>query len=423
MSSPISSPMDPDWVYTLKVPSNYFRPGKPFIITARYMCQTRWNDFVEGGARASKERAWRSAATKLTEAEKADPSEDEGTLSYILIGFAYPKSHIDVAREKPNPWFRGEWLGSVRDDELGLVVVALNDADTVSFQMYLLLDMMDGLCTPYKFDQGHVFYLPEFRVNIPAGKTRWQHWNQIIRIRARGILEDGAEDTSDEELSLDNGAEESSVSEAHPDSHSDEEMPDDDMSLFVCDGILHDIIEAKSDEEESLAEVTGESSKRGESQASNYNDADDPGTNSNHTLRLVDELSQMTAVCENSQDIQHIDHTLRLHLAQNPYQQKSAMREFLDLNRQWDGRDSHAFCVEMTASGQLDKVPRLSEVASIREALVHLKANLDHERLGKFFKFTMVLLKDEHTKPIPQDAVNYAVLKSLELLATLQQAS
>lgn len=332
----------------------------------------------------------------------------------MLVGFAYPKSPLDAAKEHPGPDNASAWLGWPHDAELGLVVVDLDpdDAYTASFQMYLLLEMMDGLCTPYQFHQGLMFYLPEFRDNTAAGKTRGQLWNQQIRSRASALLEDGTRESSDEEMSLREGAGESSVSEFHPDSNIDEELPDDDMSLFVPD-------ETKSDEEEPLAEIAGESSNKGESHISSHNDAGDPDNNPEHTFRLIDELS----LCETSHDIQHIDHTLRIHLARKPYQQKSAMREFLDLSRPWNGRDSHSFCVEMAASGQLDKAPRLSEVTSIREALVHLKVDLGYEWLGKFFKFTMILLKDEHTKPVPQDAVNYAVLKSLELLAALQQAS
>ncbi|KAK8109114.1 hypothetical protein PG984_014915 [Apiospora sp. TS-2023a] len=424
----MSSPSDWTWACAFKgwaigIPMKFLATGTSIKITARYMCQTKWDDFISGGAQAYSSRVWRSAARKLTEAEKADPSEEDGTFSYMLVGFAYPGSKVDVAKEKPEPGLPGEWLGYNENSEVGLVVVALSDAYIVPLQTYLLLDMMDGLCTPYKFDQEHVFYLPEFRVNAAAGNTRWQHWNQEIRSRARALLENDTAHSSDEEMILDEGAKESSASDACPESISNEELPDDSMSLFVPEKTDPDPMEVKLYEEEPPAEAAVESSKRGEPQTLNHTDAGDPDTNPEHMLRFIDELSQMTAVCETSQDIQHIDHTLRIHLAQNPYQENSAMRKFLDLSRQWDYRDSHAFCVEMAASGHLNKAPRLSEVTSIREGLVYLEAKLGYESLGTFFRFTMVLLEDEPKKPVPQQAVSYAVLKSLQLLVALPQAN
>lgn len=58
----MSSPMNPFRACTLKgwdinIPLNFYSPEKPITITARYMCQTKWDDFVGGGAQASSTRA------------------------------------------------------------------------------------------------------------------------------------------------------------------------------------------------------------------------------------------------------------------------------------------------------------------------------------------------------------------------------
>ncbi|KAK8022632.1 hypothetical protein PG993_013399 [Apiospora rasikravindrae] len=99
------------------------------------------------------------------------------------------------------------------------------------------------------------------------------------------------------------------------------------------------------------------------------------------------------------------------------------MRKFVDLGRQWGGRDSHDFCVEMSWYCRLKNMPRLSDVTRIRNALVTSKADIGYESLEQLFKFAMILLKNEREKPIPQGAIDYADQASPEFTSFYLQQS
>ncbi|KAK8091647.1 hypothetical protein PG997_002008 [Apiospora hydei] len=463
--------------WRVKIPPPFSSPA-PITIVARERCQTLWNNFVEDGSSTSNPRAWRSAATALTGEETGALSSDEATRSYKLIGFVYPRLDIDIANKEPDNMDNTTIISNNSNNkserpsipaELGLVVAALDDIRKTWCQVYLLLDMKNGLCTPYGCDPRVVFYLPRFRVNIDetslprrdnqkAGSRLWdiflsyddsdsdsddydydENGIEVIRgcsrrdsnekspllvrveeipygdvplsvgvekptSKAKVVHFDDNESSSDEGMSI-------------PNTMDIDESSDEESSLFVSSG-------ESADEEEELMELVRDPSEEAQVQTPNPNDMGDSDTSPASIPSFTDQLCRMTALCKTTEEIQSIDRTLRLELVWNlpqAAQERSAMRKFVDLSKDWERNDSHAFCVEMSACGQLEKAPRMSEVTRIRIALAALKADLGYEWLGRFFKFTTVLLKDEQKKPIPQDTVNYAVLKSLELVATLTQ--
>ncbi|KAK8117857.1 uncharacterized protein PG998_006138 [Apiospora kogelbergensis] len=160
----------------IQIPPLFSSPA-PILITARYVSElkARYEPAYKILANASKTKAWRSAETGLTEAERAVPSWKKHTHLYMLIGFAYAGADVDIAIKKPasSDKNRGKSCDPAAETELGLVVVVWNSIwhrNSFSYQMYLLLNMMgDGLCTPHKVNKQVVFYT---RISIqPSAQT------------------------------------------------------------------------------------------------------------------------------------------------------------------------------------------------------------------------------------------------------------
>lgn len=410
--------------WSIPIPPPFMNPAA-ITITARWRCRTTWNAFVEDGSKSSKPRAWRSAGIALTKEETSRP-QDEGTRSYKLIGFVYPGSGVDVANEKPHTMGNNTTENDKNGmqatvDELGLAVIAVDEIQAFQFQAYLLLNMQDGLCRPYICNPLEVFYLPRFRTGIAEILRCWRDNQESISCiwflpeypgeDYDGDYDDDSEDEDDDMRDCDEAdtqelphtdalfllSGEVETGKEMPIStdigeNSDEEMAlvnsgsEEGSSLFVSSG--------ESSDEEEYEDLFGDArwpSEETKVQDPSHNGTGNTNLGSASFSSLTGQSSEVTATCETSKDLQHIDNTLEVHLTRRKHQQRSAMRHFLDLGCQWDDRDSYAFCLEMAASGKLDKTPHLNEVTKIREALVYLKADLAYEWLGKFFKFTMVL--------------------------------
>ncbi|KAK8022633.1 hypothetical protein PG993_013400 [Apiospora rasikravindrae] len=304
--------------WSVQIPPLFSRPG-PIMITACWQNDTDWTDaFYDDIRKAPSSSLWRSAATKLTEAKTAPASDSEGTYSYMLVGFASPRLDDEWNHMAPTPAGGEQATGNDIDNEyrkpstaadLGLVVVPLNPPRF----FYILLDMVDGLCTPLEFYDIPIFYLPLFQANT-ISKLRDRRWKQEVgvwdntlrydrdvesfyRTVDLDMLDQIYGSSSDDDASLGTSTEET-WSESGKSF-----LPDSEEASSESGSFLPDITEDISHEEESPVESAGEPSNQEETRALSQNDTEDHDTNPEPALRFVDELSQMTAFFDSSQDI------------------------------------------------------------------------------------------------------------------------
>ncbi|KAK7937379.1 uncharacterized protein PG986_014247 [Apiospora aurea] len=291
---------------SVQIPPLFSHP-EPITMAAYYANHTDWRDAFDDVSEASNTSIWRSAATELTEAEEAPASDNEGTYSYLLVGFFYPGLDIGVANDRPNPTGR-EKAGNSTDHEseepataadLGLVVVPLN----APRRFYLLVDMVEGPCMPLTFHEAFIFYLPHFRVKS-IRKLRWRRWNQEVRYYASSIRNKSARESfyrtldldmlneiygglSGEDMSLGLGTEESLeedtalfLSEESSSESGRSFLTDSEEASSESGSVMPDVMEDIPDEEEPPVESAGAPSKQEETRASSQNDADELDTNS-----------------------------------------------------------------------------------------------------------------------------------------------
>jgi hypothetical protein len=71
------------------------------------------------------------------------------------------------------------------------VVAPLLQQDTeqgkTKLKLYVLMNQIEGLCTPYVIHQDEVFYFNEFRTAATSNDERRQGWNRIVRGKALGL--------------------------------------------------------------------------------------------------------------------------------------------------------------------------------------------------------------------------------------------